>query len=132
MRIWGLLPTTVQRPNASPYDRHSPANYEELSKGLFADGSPPGTWRQSFEAARGGFCCQARLMSSMLCGCRPRPASRRTQPEPGCGTFKKDFAAKADHARRPPAGLDADPAGFFDKPLLLDEPPEILLVQPHT
>ena len=46
--------------------------------------------------------------------------------------FQQDFAAKADEAGWAAAGLGADPAGFLDKALLLDEAAEILLVQPHS
>src|SRR5206468_1982 len=42
------------------------------------------------------------------------------------------LAAEAHEPRRPAAGRGADLAGFLDETLLLDEPAEILLVQPDT
>ena len=54
------------------------------------------------------------------------------QAQAGGGAFEQDFAAKADEARRAAAGLGADPAGFLDQALLLDQAAEILLMQPHA
>src|SRR6516162_8683786 len=54
------------------------------------------------------------------------------QPQSRCEAFEQDFAPKADEPGWPAAGLDTDPAGFFDQALMLDETPEILLVQPHA
>src|SRR5215472_3584958 len=54
------------------------------------------------------------------------------QAQPGCRAFEQDLAPKAHKPRGPAAGLGADPARLFDQPLVLDKPPEILLVQQHA
>src|SRR6516165_10546839 len=53
------------------------------------------------------------------------------QPESRRRSFEQDLSPEAHEARRPAAGLGADPAGLFYQTLLLDETPEILLVQPY-
>src|SRR5207245_1861170 len=57
--------------------------------------------------------------------------TRCAQPQPRGRTFEHDIAPEAHEPRRPPAGLRAYPAGFFDQTLVLDETSKILLVQPH-
>src|SRR6516225_6210167 len=55
--------------------------------------------------------------------------SRETALSRYCHTAS---GAQPQSRRRPAAGLSADPAGLFDQTLVLDETPEILLVQPHS
>ena len=61
------------------------------------------------------------------------PAARRgaRRRRPGAGAFEQNLASETHQSGRPSAGLDADPAGFLDQTLVLDEAAEILLVQPH-
>src|SRR5436190_11431620 len=58
------------------------------------------------------------------------PAGAEAQA--GRGALEQHLAAEAHEPRRPAAGRGADLAGFLDQTQLLDEPTEILLVQPDT
>src|SRR5258707_15291705 len=65
------------------------------------------------------------MVASLLSG-----RARQRQLGPGDGALDEDLAAEAIELGRAAAGLGRDRAGLLDEALLIDEAPEILLVEP--
>src|SRR5690348_16462873 len=82
------------------------------------------------EPARHSVMLHMRISPNKLSSrCHRTPAG--TQAQTRRGAFEQHFAAKAHEPGGAAAGCAADPAGFFDEALLLDQAAKILLVQPH-
>jgi len=60
---------------------------------------------------------------------RPAPSA---QPQTWRRALEENLAPETHKPSRSAAGFGADPTGFFDQTLVLDQPSEILLMQPYS